>query len=178
MINKNIQCDSNLRCMPAKLKSCFVHQDIDECSVNGGQGPCPQVCTNTPGAYNCSCYPCQNGLCINTSCWCVATYTGGNCSKPGKVLDYIFMSTSIVTSFDHEVFSGCELNPCLNGGVCIMTGQNSSCVCPANTTGLYCENCTLNKVQFINIVIYVSKTFRTSQVCEAAQLVMPLQRGY
>ena len=29
--------------------------DINECSSNGGLGPCQQVCTNTNGSFNCSC---------------------------------------------------------------------------------------------------------------------------
>ena len=29
--------------------------DIDECAADNG--PCQQVCTNTPGSYQCSCFP-------------------------------------------------------------------------------------------------------------------------
>ena len=60
--------------------------DINECLANGGKGPCPQVCINTLGSFNCSCYQCLNGLCINGSCQCVSVYSGENCSQPSKEL--------------------------------------------------------------------------------------------
>ena len=49
------------------------------------------------------------------------------------------------------MFSGCELNPCLNGGVCVQSGQNRTCVCPSNTTGTYCENCKLVSIMMAEV---------------------------
>ena len=121
--------------------------------MNEGIGPCPQVCTNNIGSYNCSCYPCVNGLCINVSCWCVSTYSGGDCSQP--------------------LFSGCELNPCLNGGVCVQSGQNRTCVCPSNTTGTYCENsmnsCSLDEAtaSFLSNLVVRRRHLGTSQFLPA-----------
>lgn len=31
--------------------------DFNECALNGGPGPCQQICTNTVGSYYCSCQP-------------------------------------------------------------------------------------------------------------------------
>ena len=31
--------------------------DINECALNGGLGPCQQICTNTVGSHYCSCLP-------------------------------------------------------------------------------------------------------------------------
>ena len=31
------------------------HIDTNECSSNGGRGPCAHICTNTPGSFTCSC---------------------------------------------------------------------------------------------------------------------------
>ena len=51
----------------------------------------------------------------------------------------------IMNDYESKAFSGCELDPCLNGGVCVMSGQNRTCVCPANANGLYCENSKCSK---------------------------------
>ena len=29
--------------------------DINECMLNGGLGPCNQICSNNPGSFSCSC---------------------------------------------------------------------------------------------------------------------------
>ncbi len=71
-------------------------QDIDECL----DSPCSQICTNTPGSYECSCYPgyggepcvdidyctgqCQHGATCNElnntfQCQCQAPWTGDRC---------------------------------------------------------------------------------------------------
>ena len=116
--------------------------DIDECIPNDGRGPCPQVCINTPGSFYCTCYPCVNGLCINSSCLCVATYTGSNCSQPGETIISMMLITINVNQYNisPSVNSDCELNPCLNGGTCVTTGGNVTCICQPNTYGSYCEN--------------------------------------
>ena len=33
----------------------IIIADYDECSTNGGRGPCKGSCTNTAGGYTCSC---------------------------------------------------------------------------------------------------------------------------
>ena len=40
----------------------FLHlqAEVDFCSGNQGHGPCQQICTNTAGSFNCSCYPGYN----------------------------------------------------------------------------------------------------------------------
>eukprot|EP00731_Ephydatia_muelleri_P027918 Em0019g791a len=139
----------NCSCHSGYTLSGLNCNDINECEMNDGIGPCSQVCINSAGSYNCSCHPCMNGLCINGSCSCVSTYSGGNCSQP--------------------LFSGCELNPCLNGGVCIQSGELRTCVCPSNTTGIYCENsinsCSLNEATalFLSNLITRRRHLGTSQ---------------
>lgn len=32
-----------------------IHQDVNECFLRGGHGPCQDVCDNTEGGYECSC---------------------------------------------------------------------------------------------------------------------------
>ena len=39
---------------PNFFNAAFIHSDIDECE--NGDDDCRQVCNNTPGSYECSCY--------------------------------------------------------------------------------------------------------------------------
>jgi len=42
--------------------------DIDECSSNGGRGPCDSVCVDQPGTFKCSCAPGKKLLDDGISC--------------------------------------------------------------------------------------------------------------
>ena len=35
----------------------YVHSDVNECALNGGLGPCSQICINVVGSFACSCLP-------------------------------------------------------------------------------------------------------------------------
>ncbi len=77
--------------------------------------------------HPCDFRPCENGICeivgdLYYKCLCKPNWTGVNC---------------------HIEIRPCEDKLCLNGGKCKMFPSDEldiGCDCPANFTGIYCEN--------------------------------------
>ncbi|XP_019631437.1 PREDICTED: cartilage oligomeric matrix protein-like [Branchiostoma belcheri] len=112
-------------------------QDTDECVINGGRGPCDQICTNEHGSYRCSC---QAGYQLDVDG--VSCFDINECDEAQH--DCQQTCLNIVGSFTCICDGGFLLNP--DGRTCSdineCAGNNGGCEhgC-VNTMGSYSCTC-------------------------------------
>ncbi|XP_019631490.1 PREDICTED: neurogenic locus notch homolog protein 1-like [Branchiostoma belcheri] len=124
--------------------------DVDECIINGGQGPCDPnhgICRNLPGSYRCWCQvgfeikedhhgckdvdECEDGTgpCDHT---CIDMLGSFRCS----CRDGYDLGSDGFSCVDAD---NCRSNPCENGGICLNGNGNYTCQCPSGFKGDTCE---------------------------------------
>ena len=89
---------------------------------NGGQ--CLKV-SSAPGGYQCQCPPGFSGVICQDITATVAMTTAATTPT----------TSPSVTETVHE----CEFNPCYHSGFCVRVGDNFTCVCHPDYTGVVCE---------------------------------------
>lgn len=140
--------------------ACFTA--IDACSLN----PCTRhgYCTNIGSSYQCSCHQrftghdCETGWKISKT----LSTVDGACSSIAFVLSnksnnknlawhsplfwFSILAHGLKSVFGSNLWTcccveldPCELNPCLNGGSCYISGFHYSCQCVAGYQGFNCE---------------------------------------
>ncbi|XP_078656045.1 uncharacterized protein LOC144902462 [Branchiostoma floridae x Branchiostoma belcheri] len=141
------RCD----CAPG-WKGVNCETDVDECVINGGQGPCDPnygICRNSPGSYRCWC---QVGFEIKEDqhgCKdvdeCLANGGRGPCdhictdelgSYRCSCRDGYELGSNNKSCVDTD---DCRSNPCENGATCHDGNGNYSCECPSGYKGVDCE---------------------------------------
>jgi len=106
------------------------------CGAGFSGSRCEIAPAGSPTNTLCGLQPCLNGgTCQATGdsfvCLCTTGYSGSVCQVQAQAPD-----TPLVTSAPD---GPCENSPCLNGGVCSVSGETFTCTCPSSHIGTVCQ---------------------------------------
>ena len=124
---------------PSRFTGTHCEYDLDPCVSN----PClyEAQCVNLKNDYHCECPPKLSGKRCHYGMHCNPNPCGNNGICEEGLSGPICKCRGFTGEFCTIDINEClHQNPCHNGGTCINSNGGFTCICPDNSTGVYCHD--------------------------------------